>query len=73
MKAIQDKVQEQKDLLKACNKDINMKLGQRKKLHKEGNDGSNKVTEVEYKVTKCRQDNKDSTKQVNRHGNSKVT
>ena len=64
VKEAQQELNKQKDLLKACNKDINEKTREHKDLGKELYDAELKITEFEHKVTKCNKDAKDADRTV---------
>jgi septal ring factor EnvC (AmiA/AmiB activator) len=57
-------VTKQKDLLKACNKDINKKVDEQKRLTKDLHSSELKIQELEHKIAKYQTDSKTAAKQV---------
>ena len=64
MKAAQAMLAAQKELLKACNKDISEKINDQRALQKDDNAAQLQLQELEHKVTKCKKDAKDAARQV---------
>ena len=54
----------QKELLKACVKEIGAMVGEQKKLHKELHGSEIKIKELDNKIIKFQKDSKDATKMV---------
>ena len=65
VKEAQQAVNDQKALLKSCNKDINEKVSQQHSLHKESSNIDLKLKELDHKVSKCNKDAKEAARQVN--------
>lgn len=64
MKVAQGEVNKQKDLLNACNKDINSAASEQRALQKEHSASELKVQELQHKVTKGQKDSQDAARQV---------
>ncbi len=71
MKEAQQLLNQQKDLLKACNQDISQKVAQRKQLHKDQNEAQLKIRELEHKQEKHNKDTREAARQV-RHNITKI-
>ena len=64
VKEAQAALSKQKELLKACNKDINAKISEQHALQKDDKTAQVQLQELEHKVTKCNKDAKDAARQV---------
>jgi structural maintenance of chromosome 2 len=64
VKEAQDAVNKQKDLLKACNKDISQRIGDQKDLQKEHHGSQLKIQELEHKISKFQSDSKSAAREV---------
>ena len=64
MKKAKDVLNSQKDLLKACNKDINERLAEQKELQQDSKAAQLQMQEMEHKISKCNKDAKDAARQV---------
>jgi len=54
----------QKDLLKACNKDIQAKLGEQKQMTKDINNIQLQLQELQHNVTKSKKESEDAARLV---------
>lgn len=64
MKDAQLELNKQKDLLKACNKDIGQKVNEQKQLQKDHHNSELKTQELEHKITKFQADTKGAARLV---------
>lgn len=64
MKEAQEALNKQKDLLKACNKDISQRIGEQKDLQKENHSSQLKIQELEHKISKFQNDSKSAAREV---------
>lgn len=64
VKEAQDALNKQKDLLKACNKDISQRIGEQKDLQKENHGSQLKIQELEHKISKFQGDSKSAAREV---------
>ena len=64
VKEAQAELNKQKDLLKACNKDIGKKLAEQKELQKDHHSAELKIQEQEHKISKFQDDSKNASRQV---------
>ena len=65
MKEAQADLNKKKDVLKACNKDIQTHLTEQRNLLKENDAAELEGQELEHKITKCNKDSKEAAKTVN--------
>lgn len=64
MKEAQDAVNKQKDLLKACNKDISKRIAEQKDLQKEHHGSQLKIQELDHKISKFQSDSRSAAREV---------
>lgn len=64
VKAAQADVAQQKELLKARNKDINAAAAEQRGLQKEASNGQLKIQESQHKITKLQKDSQEAGRQV---------
>jgi len=64
MKEAQEKLNEQKKLLKGCNREINEAHAEKSQLVKDMNNVQLQVQELEHKMSKCNKDTNDAAKLV---------
>lgn len=60
----QEALNEQKEKLRACNKDIVQHQGEQQKLHKDINKAELQAQDLQHKVSKVNRDSADASKQV---------
>ncbi|KAK3089416.1 hypothetical protein FSP39_003470 [Pinctada imbricata] len=64
VKEAQADLNKQKDLLKACNKDIGKRVAEQKELQKEHHNSDIKIQELEHKMSKFQDDSRAAARQV---------
>ena len=57
-------MKKQKDLLKACDNDINNAVAEQRSLQKEHGDSELKIKEMEHKISKGQKESQDAARQV---------
>ena len=64
VKEAQKALNEQKEILKACNKDIEQRRAEQNSLSREGNAADLQLQELDHKITKSHKDSKEAAKLV---------
>ena len=64
MQEVQGRLDDQKQLLRACDKDISERAQEQQALHKQVNQVQLQVQETEHKLSKMTKDSRDAARQV---------